>query len=166
MPMTDDDLMACALAEARKAETLDEVPIGAVVALPGDAGWRVIGRGHNRREIDQDPTAHAELIAIREASRTLGFWRLDGAVLAVTLEPCAMCAGAIVLARIARIVYGAADPKGGACGTLFEIPTDPRLNHRVEVQGGVRAAECGSLLTAFFRRLRGQAEVFDPPDPA
>ena len=136
-----------AITQARLARVLGDVPVGAVVVRDG----RVIAAAHNRREVDQDPTAHAELLAIRAAARALGSWRLEQCTLYVTLEPCAMCAGALVLARLPELVYAAADPKAGAAGSLFDIPRDPRLNHRVEVTGGVLAEECGELLTRFFR---------------
>jgi tRNA(adenine34) deaminase len=141
-----------ALAEAARAAALGEVPVGAVVVADG----RIAGRGHNRREVDGDPLAHAELLAIREASRRLGGWRLLGTTLYVTLEPCAMCAGALVQSRVARLVYGAADPKAGFCGSLGDLVRDPRLNHQVEVVDGVRAEECGALLRDFFAGLRGR----------
>jgi len=140
-----------ALELARAAAALGEVPVGAVVV---SAEGRVLGRGHNRREIDQDPLAHAEILALREAARTSGSWRLEGATLFVTLEPCAMCAGAIVLARVERLVYGAADPKAGFCGSLGDLVRDPRLNHRPEVVSGVRAQAASALLKAFFAGLR------------
>ncbi len=124
--------------------------MGALVVLDGE----VIGRGGNRRERTGDPTAHAELVALRQAARRVGRWRLGGATMYVTLEPCAMCAGALVLARVARLVWGAADPKAGACGSLYNIVQDARLNHRLEVVGGVLAEECGEVLRAFFRPLR------------
>lgn len=143
-----------ALDEARRAGDRGEVPVGAAVVHDG----AIVGRGGNRTETLQDPTAHAEMIAIREAAEHLGSWRLLGATLYVTLEPCAMCAGATVLARLDRIVYGAADPKAGMCGSLADIPRDARLNHRVEVVAGVRAGECGDLLREFFRARRGKAE--------
>lgn len=146
--------MGGALELARAAAGLGEVPIGALVV---GADGRVLGRGHNRREVDRDPLGHAELLAIRAAAATLGGWRLEGATLYVTLEPCAMCAGAIVLARIGRLVYGAADPKAGFCGSLGDLVRDPRLNHRVEVVAGVRAEECGALLREFFAGLRRRA---------
>lgn len=149
----DERFLEAALAEARAAEDDGEVPIGAVVALRG----RVIGRGRNRVEATQDPTAHAEIIAIGAASQTLKSWRLDEATLYVTLEPCHMCAGAIVLARLARLVYGARDPKAGACGSLAMVPQDLRLNHRVEVVPGVLADECGALLASFFKKRRSTA---------
>ncbi len=145
-----DELMGRALAEAARAEALGDVPIGAVIARGGE----VIAAGHNRRTIDRDPTAHAEILAIRAAAEAIGDWRLDGCTLAVTLEPCCMCAGAIVLARIDRLVYGAPDAKAGAVETLYRLCTDRRLNHQVEVVAGVRAAECGEILTRFFRKQR------------
>ncbi len=128
-----------------------EVPVGAVVLGPGGD---VLARAHNQRERDADPTAHAEILAIRAAARALGSWRLEGCTLVVTLEPCPMCAGAVVAARIGRVVYGAADPKAGAAGTLWDIPRDHRLNHRAEVIGGVLAEESASLLREFFARRR------------
>lgn len=140
-----------AIAEAQHAAAHDDVPIGAVVVRDG----QVLGRGHNRREVDQDPTAHAEILALREAARAVGSWRLDGCTLYVTLEPCTMCAGALVLARLPRLVFGADDPKAGAVGALYDIPRDPRLNHNVEVVRGVAGDECGELLRSFFRARRG-----------
>lgn len=142
--------MGEALAEADLAAAHDDVPIGAVVVRDGE----VIGRGHNRREVDQDPTAHAEVLALREAASRVGSWRLDDATLYVTLEPCTMCAGALVLARLRRVVFAADDPKAGAVGALYDIPRDPRLNHQVEVVRGVRSDEGGDLLRAFFRARR------------
>lgn len=142
--------MRAALAQAERAAAIGEVPVGAVVVL----GDEIIGAGSNRREIDQDPLAHAELLAIRQAAGRLGSWRLVGASLYVTLEPCAMCAGALVLSRIARLFYGAADPKAGYCGTLGDIPRDPRLNHRVEVTAGLLAEDCAAVLRRFFAELR------------
>jgi len=147
----DERFMDEALALARAAAGLGEVPVGALVV---GADGRVLGRGHNRREADQDPLAHAELLALRAAARAAGSWRLEGASLYVTLEPCAMCAGAIVLARVARLVYGAADPKAGFCGSLGDLVRDPRLNHRAEVVAGIRADACGALLRGFFADLR------------
>jgi tRNA(adenine34) deaminase len=149
---TVDALMAVALDEARAALDHDDVPIGAVVARL-DTG-EVLARRHNQREVDADPTAHAEILALRDAARAVGGWRLDGCVLVVTLEPCAMCAGALVNARLPVLVYGATDPKAGAVTSLYTITDDARLNHRVEVRGGACAAECGELLTAFFRARR------------
>ncbi len=140
-----------AIALARGAAADGEVPVGAVAVHDGV----VVGRGTNRREAARDPTAHAELLAIQEAARTLGRWRLTGVTLVVTLEPCAMCAGAMVLGRIDRLVYGAPDPKAGAAGSLMNLCADPRLNHRMEVVAGVRGAECGALLQEFFRSRRG-----------
>ncbi len=142
--------MAEALALARAAGDRGEVPVGAVAVLEG----RVVGRGANARESARDPTAHAELLAIQDAARTLGRWRLTGVTLVVTLEPCAMCAGAMVLARIDRLVYGASDPKAGAVGSLLDLSEDARLNHRFEVVRGVGAEEAGELLRAFFRARR------------
>jgi len=149
--VTVHDAMTEALALARAAAAQGEVPVGAVAVLDG----AIVGRGANRRETASDPTAHAELLAIQEASRTLGRWRLTGVTLVVTLEPCAMCAGAMVLARIDRLVYGAADPKAGAVGSLMNLCVDPRLNHRMLVEPGIRAEECGALLSEFFRQRRG-----------
>jgi tRNA(Arg) A34 adenosine deaminase TadA len=145
--------MGEALEEARRAAGLGEVPVGAVVVRRG----RIVGRGHNRREVDQDPLAHAELAAIGQAARELGSWRLAGCTLVVTLEPCAMCAGALVNSRVERLIYGASDPKAGWCGTLGDLVTDRRLNHRLEVVAGVREEECAALLRDFFAALRVRA---------
>lgn len=142
--------MRQALRAAEVALEENEVPVGAVIVRDG----RVIGRGHNQRERLADPTAHAEILAITAAAAEIGHWRLEDCTLFVTLEPCPMCAGAIVQARIPRVVFGASDPKAGACGSLYEICTDPRLNHRAEVIGGVLADECGAILTDFFRAQR------------
>lgn len=141
--------MRLALAEARAAG--EDVPIGAVVL---DASGRVIGRGRNERELHGDPTAHAEVVALREAAKAVGEWRLEGCTLVVTLEPCTMCAGAIVNARIARLVYGASDEKAGAVGSLWDVVRDRRLNHRPEVVAGVLADECAALLKEFFAQQR------------
>ena len=146
----DERWMRVALDQAERAAAIGEVPVGAVVV----AGSEAVGRGFNRREIDRDPLAHAELLAIREAARRLGSWRLVDTTLYVTLEPCAMCAGALVQSRVRRLVYGAADPKAGYCGTLGDIPRDPRLNHRLEVCSGVLADECARALRHFFAALR------------
>jgi tRNA(adenine34) deaminase len=146
----DDALMALALEDARAAAALDEVPVGAVVSRDGV----VLARAHNRRELDEDPTAHAEILAVREAARRLGSWRLEGCAIHVTLEPCFMCAGALVNARVARLVYGATDPKAGAVGSLADVVRDPRLNHRMEVRAGVLAEDCGRVLKDFFARKR------------
>jgi tRNA(adenine34) deaminase len=143
--------MRAALEEAGRALDHDDVPIGCIVV---SAAGEELARAHNSREHDNDPTAHAELIALRDAAGKLGTWRLEGATAYVTLEPCPMCAGAMVLARIARLVYGAADPKAGATGSLYNIVQDERLNHRVDVVSGVLADECGAMLTAFFRSKR------------
>jgi tRNA(adenine34) deaminase len=146
----DEYFMRLALREAERALEHDDVPIGAVVMREGE----VIGAGGNERELRQDPTAHAEILALREAAHALGSWRILDSVMYVTLEPCAMCAGAIVLARVPRIVYGTPDPKAGAAGSVFDILAEPRLNHRPEVAGGLLAAECAALLTAFFGSRR------------
>lgn len=147
--------MEMCLAEAEAAAAEDEVPVGALVVHP-ERG--VIGLAHNQREQLNDPTAHAEVVAITQAGNALKSWRLDRCILYVTLEPCAMCAGAVVNARVSMVVYGATDPKAGACDTLFRIPTDPRLNHRAAVLGGVLADRCGAVLTDFFRRKREQGK--------
>src|SRR6266705_5487582 len=146
----DARCMALALEEARRAESDGEVPIGAVVVLDG----RIIGRGRNRVIADSDPTAHAEMLALREAATEMGNYRLTGAALYVTLEPCPMCCGAAVNARVARVVYGAADPKAGAARSLYRLLDDARLNHQVAVAGGVRSAECAALLSEFFQKKR------------
>jgi tRNA(adenine34) deaminase len=146
----DQVWMTEALAEARRAAGIGEVPIGAVVVREGS----VVGRGHNRRETDGDPLAHAEILAIRQAAAGLGGWRLVGCTMYVTLEPCAMCAGALVNSRIERLVYGAPDPKAGYCGTLGNLVQDPRLNHRLEVTPGVLASASAELLRGFFASLR------------
>jgi tRNA(adenine34) deaminase len=150
--MSSEELMRLALAEAAAAMAEGEVPIGAVVLHEPTA--RVIGRGHNRRENDVDPTAHAEIVAMRQAAKELGHWRLVDCVLVVTLEPCPMCAGAIVNARVPRLIYGCADPKAGAVRTLYRLCEDDRLNHRVIVEEGVLAEECAELLQSFFRAQR------------
>lgn len=149
---TDEMYMTMALEEARAAQAIGEVPIGAVVVCEG----AVVASGHNRREIDADPSAHAEFIAIREAARKLGRWRLSDCTVYVTLEPCPMCAGLMHQARIERCVYGADDPKAGAVGTLYDLSSDERLNHRFAVTRGVLAEECGGLLSAFFKEIREQ----------
>jgi len=143
--------MRLAIAEAERALAHDDVPVGAVIL--GTSG-EVLGAGHNERELLQDPSAHAEMLAIREAASKVGSWRLLDTTLYVTLEPCAMCAGAIVLARIPRVVYGTADPKAGAAGSVLDILAEPRLNHRPEVVGGVLAPECAGLLLDFFAARR------------
>ena len=144
--------MRAALDEARQARESGDVPIGAVVL---DAAGSVIARGHNVRERDGDPTAHAELVAVRRATGVVGEWRLSGCTLVVTLEPCTMCAGAVVLSRLDRLVFGAFDAKAGAVGSLWDVVRDRRLNHRPEVTAGVRAEESATLLRAFFRTQRG-----------
>ncbi|HSZ69094.1 MAG TPA: tRNA adenosine(34) deaminase TadA [Solirubrobacteraceae bacterium] len=149
-PPRDEYFMRLALREARHALEHDDVPIGAVAVRGGE----VIGAGHNEREVRQDPTAHAELIALREAARAVGGWRVLETVLYVTLEPCSMCAGAIVLARVPRVVYGASDPKAGAAGSVLDVLGEARLNHRPEVAGGLLAVDCGALLSEFFAARR------------
>ena len=146
----DEWFMRLALREAEAALVHDDVPVGAVVV----AGGEVIGVGHNERELRQDPSAHAEMLALREAARHLGSWRVLDAVLYVTLEPCAMCAGAIVLARVPRVVYGCTDPKAGAAGSVLDILAQPQLNHRPAVAGGLLADECAGMLRAFFASRR------------
>jgi tRNA(adenine34) deaminase len=146
----DEYFMRLALREAERAGEHEDVPIGAVVAHDGEA----IGAAHNERELLADPTAHAEILALRQAAKALGSWRVLDAVLYVTLEPCAMCAGAVVLARVPRVVYGASDPKAGACGSVLDVLGEPRLNHRPQVAGGLLAAECGALLSEFFASRR------------
>jgi tRNA(adenine34) deaminase len=146
-----DNWMREAITEARAATQEDDVPVGALVI---DAAGAIVGRGHNVREAAGDPTGHAEMVALRAAAATTGQWRLDGCTLVVTLEPCTMCAGAVVLARVARVVFGADDPKAGAVGSLWDVVRDRRLNHRPEVVAGVLAAECADLLTDFFRSRR------------
>ncbi len=152
MEPTDITWMERALVLADRAAAADEVPVGCVIVR----GDEVVGQGWNLRETLQDPTAHAEMIALRAAAEVVGFWRLEGCTAYVTLEPCPMCAGALVNARIDRLVFGADDPKAGACGTLFDIVRDARLNHSMDVTAGVLSDACGARLTDFFRHLRGQ----------
>ena len=159
---TDEEGIRAALREAAAAEAADEVPVGCVIVHEGI----VIGRGRNQTEALQDATAHAEIVAIGAASGTLGSWRLHECTLYVTLEPCAMCAGAMVLARVGRMVYGADDPQAGACGSVLDVIHEPRLNHRVQVTAGVLADECGALLRAFFQKKRRQAEERVEPGQA
>ncbi len=142
--------MRLAMREAARASQHDDIPVGAVIVQEGE----VIGAGHNERELREDPTAHAEILALQEASRALGSWRVLDSTLYVTLEPCAMCAGAIVLARVPRVVFGATDPKAGAAGSVLDILAEPRLNHRPQVQPGLLAQECGDMLRAFFAARR------------
>lgn len=149
--MTDSDHMAIALDEARAALVHNDVPVGAIVVVDGE----IVARRHNERELTNDPTAHAEMLALRDAATALGTWRLDGAVVVVTLEPCAMCAGALQQSRVARVVFGAPDMKAGALGSLYNLGADPRLNHELEITSGVRADECAELLTSFFAERRG-----------
>jgi tRNA(adenine34) deaminase len=151
--VTPDEAMALALAEADAAAAAGDVPVGAIVLSPDGA---VIARRHNERELRRDPVAHAELLAIQDAAAALGEWRLTGCTVVVTLEPCPMCAGALLAARVGRVVFGAFDPKAGAVGTLYNLCADPRLNHEVEVVAGVRAEECSAQLSAFFAERRGR----------
>ncbi len=144
--------MRLAMQEAARAEALAEVPIGALVVKDGE----IIGRGFNLRETDQDPTAHAEMIAIRQAAESLGSWRLIDCTLYVTLEPCVMCMGAIILARIPHLVYGCRDPRVGAVGSIYDFSTDERFNHKVNVREGVLQQECSEQLSGFFRKIREQ----------
>jgi len=146
----DEQFMREAIKEAKKAGDLNEVPIGAVIVMDG----KIVARAHNLREVEQNAVAHAELLAIDQACREAGSWRLEESILYVTLEPCPMCAGAIILSRVKRVVYGAADPKGGCAGTLMNLLEDERFNHQSEVTSGVLETECGQLLSDFFRKLR------------
>ncbi|MEK6725918.1 MAG: tRNA adenosine(34) deaminase TadA [Deltaproteobacteria bacterium] len=148
----DHKFMTLALSEAERASEKGEVPIGAVIVVDR----RVVARGHNLRELNNDPTAHAEMIAIGKAAKKLKLWRLANSTLYVTVEPCVMCIGAIILARIPRLVFGCCDPKGGAVGSLYDISNDKRLNHRVQVTSGVLADEAQALLKDFFKKLRGK----------
>lgn len=147
-------MMSRALSLARQAASMGEVPVGAIVYRT--ASGEVLGEGFNRREVDKDPSAHAEFLAIQAACKAFGDWRLNDCTLAVTLEPCAMCAGLLVNARVGRLVYGTSDPKAGAVRTLFQIADDTRLNHRAVIVGGVMAEECGTILREFFRSLRAK----------
>jgi tRNA(adenine34) deaminase len=155
---TDEYWMKRAITEARKAEVKDEVPIGCVIVRDG----RIIARGHNLRETSQDPAAHAELIAIRKAARKLGSWRLLNCTLYVTLEPCTMCMGAIILSRVPTVVFGCYDPKGGAAGSLYDLSNDPRLNHQVMLVPQVLESECSRLLSSFFAALRARKRATAP----
>ncbi|RAL23449.1 tRNA adenosine(34) deaminase TadA [Thermoflavimicrobium daqui] len=150
--MNGEQWMLEALAEAKKAEAIGEVPIGAIIVYQG----KVIGRGYNLRETNQDPLAHAEMMAIKQAAVSLGSWRLNDCDLYVTLEPCPMCAGAIIQARIRTVIYGTEDPKAGCAGTLMNLLTEERFNHQSEVISGILKEECSSILTEFFQRIRNQ----------
>jgi tRNA(adenine34) deaminase len=152
---TDEYYMKEAIKEAKKAEDLREVPIGAILVIDG----KIISRAHNLRESKQSAVAHAELLAIEQACKKTGSWRLENAHLYVTLEPCAMCSGAIILSRVSRVVFGASDPKGGCAGTFMNLLQDERFNHQSEVKSGVLEAECGQLLSDFFRKLREQRKI-------
>ena len=154
----DEAFMRAALEEAARAPTVGEVPIAAVVVR----GDQILAQAHNCRELWQDPTAHAEVIAIRAAATTLGTWRLTEATLYVTVEPCSMCIGAIILARIPRVVFGAWDLKAGACGSVFDLPSEPKLNHRVTVTGGVLEQESQALIQKFFKQLREAPPMIKP----
>lgn len=148
--MNPEDFMLEALKEAEKALSMNEVPVGAVIEKDG----KIIGRGHNRTETSKDPTAHAEIIAIREAAKNLGGWRLIGSRMYVTTEPCSMCAGAMVLSRIEKVYIGTRDPKTGACGSLMNILQDERLNHYVEIETGIMQQQCEKIMKSFFQKLR------------
>jgi tRNA(adenine34) deaminase len=148
--MSDHDAMGLALAEAHAAVDEREVPVGAVTLIAG----KVVAARHNQREGAADPTAHAEILVLRDTAAALGGWRLSEVTLVVTLEPCPMCAGALLAARVRRLVYGATDPRAGACGTLYNLCADPRLNHEIDVTAGVRAAECSALMSSFFAGKR------------
>jgi tRNA(adenine34) deaminase len=152
--LTDEEAMAEALAEAAAAAAAGEVPVGAVVVSEG----RIVAWAHNEREVRADPTAHAEILVLQLAAAALGRWRLGGTTVYVTLEPCPMCAGALVASRVERVVFGAADPKAGACGSLYNLCTDPRLNHEVIVTPGVLGDRAGALLSSFFDQRRGAAD--------
>ena len=159
--MLDENLryMGYALREAEKAMEINEVPIGCVIVHEG----RIIGKAHNQRELLQDPTAHAEVLAITQAAAYFKSWRLEGAKLYVTLEPCAMCAGAIILSRMAEVHFGAYDPKAGVCGSLMNLLEDTRFNHNPKLYPGVMAEECGSMLSGFFRRIRENPDSHPKP---
>ncbi|MBQ2747703.1 MAG: tRNA adenosine(34) deaminase TadA [Firmicutes bacterium] len=148
-----------ALKEAQKAAELGEIPVGAVIERDGV----IVGRGHNLTETTKDPTTHAEMIAIREAAKTLGGWRLLGCNMYVTCEPCSMCAGAMVWARIKKVYIGTMDPKGGACGSVFNIPQEPRLNHQIEIETGLMQEECATIMKNFFKELRTKKSEEDLP---
>jgi tRNA(adenine34) deaminase len=148
----DERWMAIAIDQAYQAQEAGDVPIGCVIVYDG----KVVGKAHNQREVLQDPTAHAEMIALTQASEAVGYWRLCGCTVYVTLEPCAMCAGALVLARVDRVVFGCREPKTGACGSLYNIVQDERLNHQVEVTEGVSGDECGRIMSDFFREKRAR----------
>jgi tRNA(adenine34) deaminase len=153
--ITDELYMKEAIKEAKKAEALNEVPIGAIVVIDG----KIISRAHNLRESKQSAVAHAEILAIEQACKLIGSWRLENASLYVTLEPCAMCSGAIILSRVKRVVYGATDPKGGCAGTFMNLLQDERFNHQSDVRSGVLEEECGQLLSDFFRQLREKRKI-------
>lgn len=151
----DWDFMKLAIAAAKKAEEINEVPIGAVIVKDG----KVVATAYNLREVDQRAIAHAELLAIDQACKNLNTWRLTNCTLYVTLEPCSMCAGAVIQSRIDRVVFGAKDPKGGCVGSIYNLLTEPRFNHQCDIEGGVLEEECGQLLSSFFRKLRKKKEL-------
>ena len=157
-PLSDDEAMALALVQAREAAAAGEVPVGAVALRNG----RVVAARHNEREATGDPTAHAEMLALRDAASGMGGWRLSGVTLVVTLEPCPMCAGALLAARLDRLVFGASDPRAGSCGSLYNLCVDPRFNHELALTSGVRAEQCADLLTSFFSSKR-RSEDAPPP---
>jgi len=161
-PTDDTTYMQAAIAEAQLARAKGEVPIGAVIVHEG----QIIGRGHNLRETSNDPTSHAEMVAIRQAAEAIGHWRLLETTLYVTLEPCVMCMGAIILARIPRLVYACRDPRAGAVGSIYDFSSDERFNHKVEVVEGVLGAECSALLSVFFQELRAGRKAAKPPSEA
>jgi tRNA(adenine34) deaminase len=160
-PVDDEAAMRLALGEAALALAHDDVPVGAVVLVNG----AVVAARHNERQLQQDPTAHAEVLALRDAASTLRSWRLEGATVVVTLEPCPMCAGALVAGRVGRLVFGAADPKAGACGSLYQLCADPRLNHELPVTPGVLAEEAAGVLVDFFAARRPAGGPWPPPAP-
>ncbi|WP_026842084.1 tRNA adenosine(34) deaminase TadA [Citrifermentans bremense] len=162
MQRDDHYWMGKAIAQARRAEAIGEVPIGAVIVKDGV----IIARGHNLRERNQDPAAHAEMIAIRKAAKKLASWRLTGATLYVTLEPCTMCMGAVILSRLDRVVFGSYDPKGGAAGSLYDLSDDKRLNHSVVLTPGIRCEETSSMLSGFFAELRAKKRSVKKSSPA
>ena len=163
MNLTDDTTyMQAAIAEAELARAKGEVPIGAVIVHEG----QIIGRGHNLRETSNDPTSHAEMVAIRQAAEAIGHWRLLETTLYVTLEPCVMCMGAIILARIPRLVYSCRDPRAGAVGSIYDFSSDERFNHKVEVVEGVLGEECSRMLSGFFQELRAGRKAAKPPSEA
>jgi tRNA(adenine34) deaminase len=159
--LSDEEAMAHALVQAREAAAAGEVPVGAVALRNG----RIVAARHNEREATGDPTAHAEMLAMRDAAADVGGWRLSGVTLVVTLEPCPMCAGALLAGRVDRLVFGTSDPRAGCCGSLYNLCVDPRFNHELAVRSGVRAAECAEALTSFFSAKRAERDATPPPAP-